>query len=255
LTARSSNRVATPRHCLSRFTQRSTRGPDHHRTTGQSHSHSTRPHSTEPDRTEHDHPQRPIQRAGEVVDQLEGVDLELVDMVAVHQLDRHQQNRERCHQSDDVPRMSGQEQVRSDPRLSLLLLCRHRAPRPGAPSECYAEAVQRDRFAGADPPPLAGCGCGLAAGIRGRRRRRSAGGRAPRTRRPRAGSSRLAQRPRPHRRGPACRHRQAASPATTQLSPPRVAMSLSPVVHSRDSHTNTTPRPSRGRGSPGQRGR
>ena len=31
------------------------------------------------------------------------------------------------------------------------------------------------------------------------------------------------------------------SPATTQLSPPRVPMSLSRVVHSRDSHTRTTP--------------
>jgi hypothetical protein len=80
----------------------------------------------------HDEPHRPIQHTREVVDQPEGVDLELVDMVAVHQLDRHHQHRERCDQSDDVARMSGQEQVESDLDLLVPLFCHHRAPPPGA---------------------------------------------------------------------------------------------------------------------------
>jgi hypothetical protein len=76
-------------------------------------------------------PARALTRAsaGEVVDQPESVDLKLVDVVAVHQLDRHQQDRERCDQSATSPECLG---IRFDLGLPFPLFCHHRAFPPGA---------------------------------------------------------------------------------------------------------------------------
>jgi hypothetical protein len=76
----------------------------------------------------HDRPHQRVEHAGQVVDQPERIDLELVDVVAVHQLDRQQQDRDCDDQPDGVAGVPGQEQAGPEPGPAARFLRRHRAP-------------------------------------------------------------------------------------------------------------------------------